>query len=184
MSASFLYVYRGSQILEPLITKRIAKYITELYYKNKTCKELCSSLVMLSKRRAQSDEVFQSPTSSVLQVILELVRQCTDYLETLEIDDQFLLIQTLLDISEGKVYLSLSTSLEQMNIENERTHLILRLVKMKEDQNDIKGAALTSQEVNIEVANTLTSREKAEFLLEQVRYSFLYFQSHRSICAN
>lgn len=71
-----------------------------------------------------------------------------------------------------------------MNIENERTHLILRLVKMKEDQNDIKGAALTSQEVNIEVANTLTSREKAEFLLEQVRYSFLYFQSHRSICAN
>ena len=71
-----------------------------------------------------------------------------------------------------------------MNIENERTHLILRLVKLKEDQNDITGAALTSQEVNIEVANTLTSREKAEFLLEQVRYSFLYFQSHRSICAN
>jgi hypothetical protein len=39
---------------------------------------------------------------------------------------------------------------------------------MRESVGDIKGAADASQEIQVEVTNSLTSEEKAEFLLEQV----------------
>ncbi|KAK8793484.1 hypothetical protein WA158_004843, partial [Blastocystis sp. Blastoise] len=106
-------------------------------------------MVMLSKRRSQHDDVIHN-----------LVKQGTEILDSLEGDDSFKLINTLLDISEGK-----------MTIENERTHLVLRLVAMKESHGDIQGAATTSQEISVEICNTLSPREKAEFLLEQIRLS-------------
>ena len=39
---------------------------------------------------------------------------------------------------------------------------------MKESRGDVEGAAAASQEIQVEVCNALSSREKAEFLLEQV----------------
>lgn len=41
-------------------------------------------------------------------------------------------------------------------------------MRMKESKGDIQGAALASQEIQVEVCNALNSRDKAEFLLEQV----------------
>ena len=43
---------------------------------------------------------------------------------------------------------------------------------MKESKGDIDGAAAASQEIQVEVCNALSSREKAEFLLEQVLTPF------------
>lgn len=40
---------------------------------------------------------------------------------------------------------------------------------MRESRGDLAGAAAASQEIQVEVCNSLSSREKAEFFLEQVR---------------
>ena len=41
---------------------------------------------------------------------------------------------------------------------------------MRESRGDLEGAAAASQEIQVEVCNSLSSREKAEFFLEQVRF--------------
>ena len=53
-------------------------------------------------------------------------------------------------------------------MEANRAHLIRELMQMKESKGDIEGAALASQEIQVEVCNALSSYEKADFLLEQV----------------
>ena len=59
-----------------------------------------------------------------------------------------------------------------MYLEGERTSLIREVMRMKESKGDIDGAAAASQEIQVEVCNALSSREKAEFLLEQVLTPF------------
>ena len=56
----------------------------------------------------------------------------------------------------------------QMFLEKERAQLIREVMRMKESRGDVEGAAAASQEIQVEVCNALSSREKAEFLLEQV----------------
>ena len=60
-----------------------------------------------------------------------------------------------------------------MYLEGERASLIREVMRMKESKGDIDGAAAASQEIQVEVCNALSSREKAEFLLEQVLTPFL-----------
>lgn len=57
-------------------------------------------------------------------------------------------------------------------MEGERASLIREVMRMKESKGDIDGAAAASQEIQVEVCNALSSREKAEFLLEQVLTPF------------
>ena len=59
-----------------------------------------------------------------------------------------------------------------MYLEGERASLICEVMRMKESKGDIDGAAAASQEIQVEVCNALSSREKAEFLLEQVLTPF------------
>ncbi len=59
-----------------------------------------------------------------------------------------------------------------MYLEGERASLIREVMRMKESKGDIDGAAAASQEIQVEVCNALSSREKAEFLLEQVLTPF------------
>ena len=59
-----------------------------------------------------------------------------------------------------------------MYLEGERAFLIREVMRMKESKGDIDGAAAASQEIQVEVCNALSSREKAEFLLEQVLTPF------------
>ena len=61
-----------------------------------------------------------------------------------------------------------------MYLEAERAHLIRELMRMRESKGDIAGAAEASQEIQVEVCNSLNSAEKGEFLLEQVRPSTIY----------
>ena len=57
-------------------------------------------------------------------------------------------------------------------MEGERASLIREVMRMKESKGDIDGAAAASQEIQVEVCNALSSRKKAEFLLEQVLTPF------------
>ena len=59
-----------------------------------------------------------------------------------------------------------------MYLEGERASLIREVMRMKESKGDIDGATAASQEIQVEVCNALSSREKAEFLLEQVLTPF------------
>lgn len=59
-----------------------------------------------------------------------------------------------------------------MYLEGERASLIREVMRMKESKGDVDGAAAASQEIQVEVCNALSSREKAEFLLEQVLTPF------------
>ena len=56
----------------------------------------------------------------------------------------------------------------QMYLEAERARLLRELMRLRESKGDIAGAAAASRELQVEVCNSLSSREKAEFLLEQV----------------
>ena len=84
-----------------------------------------------------------------------------------DFDTKMALLKTLLDISDGKVAFPLFFYL-QMFLEKERAQLIREVMRMKESRGDVEGAAAASQEIQVEVCNVLSSREKAEFLLEQV----------------
>ena len=84
-----------------------------------------------------------------------------------DFDTKMALLKTLLDISDGKVAFPLFFYL-QMFLEKERAQLIREVMRMKESRGDVEGAAAASQEIQVEVCNALSSREKAEFLLEQV----------------
>lgn len=55
-----------------------------------------------------------------------------------------------------------------MYLEGERALLLRELMRLRESRGDLEGAAEASREIQVEVCNALTSREKAEFLLEQV----------------
>ena len=59
----------------------------------------------------------------------------------------------------------------QIFLEGERAFLLRRLMEMRESRGDLEGAAIASREIQVEVCNALSSREKAEFLIEQVGLS-------------
>lgn len=52
-------------------------------------------------------------------------------------------------------------------------------MRMKESKGDVQGAALASQEIQVEVCNALNSRDKAEFLLEQVTLFLICYDQIR-----
>ena len=60
-----------------------------------------------------------------------------------------------------------------MFLEGERALLLRRLMSMRESRGDLEGAASASREIQVEVCNSLSSREKAEFLLEQVYFMLI-----------
>lgn len=103
------------------------------------------------------------------QVITAVVKKGISYLPQIEdFDTRMTLLQTLLETSEGKVGCWLWFLLRQMFLEGERALLLRRLMSMRESRGDLEGAASASREIQVEVCNSLSSREKAEFLLEQV----------------
>lgn len=78
--------------------------------------------------------------------------------EGLSREQRVSLIDTLRDISEGKIYLEL-----------ERAQLTRDLARIREDGGDVAGAAQVLQEVQVETVGSMTSQEKTEFVLHQMR---------------
>ncbi|KAK8823875.1 hypothetical protein WA538_001163 [Blastocystis sp. DL] len=141
---------RARLLLEPTISIRVTDRILDICHDAKDFAKLNASITLLSKRRSQHDDV-----------IAAVVKKAMSYLDTVSDEKEKMeLLQTLLDTSDGKMYL-----------EAERARLLRELMRLRESKGDIAGAAAASRELQVEVCNSLSSREKAEFLLEQIRLS-------------
>lgn len=85
------------------------------------------------------------------------------------------LIAALRDVSEGKVSTIGSAivvrllRLWQIFVELERARLTKMLSEIREKEGKISEAADLLQEVQVEIVGTMEKKEKAEFLLEQIR---------------
>ena len=112
---------------------------------------LCEHVVLLSKRRAQ-----------VKAAVSDMVKEAMLYVEAQQdMDKKIKLIETLNDVTEGKIY-----------VEIERARLVRQLVRIREGQGKIKEAAEILQTVAVETFGAMHKREKIAFILEQVRLCF------------
>lgn len=124
------------------------------------CKEkqnwvkLNSTIAVISKRRSQSKHT-----------ITAIVTEAYDYLSSVQwtdIDTKIELIKTLKDICDGKIY-----------VEAQSARLHLMLAHILESKNDISGACDMIQDVHVETYGSLTKKEKAEYILEQMRLNLI-----------
>lgn len=122
------------------------------------CKEksdwnrLNSTLAVINKRRAQHK-----------WAISAIVEESMTYLADLEdVEVKINLIKTLSDICEGKMY-----------VEAESARLHLMNAKILEEKGDIGGACDSIQDVHVETYGSLGKKEKAEYIIEQIRLNLL-----------
>lgn len=118
------------------------------------CKEasnwplLNENIILLTKRRSQ-----------LKQAVAKMVQECCSYVdETPDKETKIKLIDTLRQVTEGKIY-----------VEVERARLTHKLAKIREDENDINEAANIIQELQVETYGSMEKREKVELILEQMR---------------
>jgi 26S proteasome regulatory subunit N5 len=114
------------------------------------CKEynaLNENIVLLSKRRGLLKEA-----------VKKMVQKAMDLLDEIERDEKMKLIDTLLKITEGKIF-----------VEKQRARLSLMLAHIRESEGKIAEAAHILQSVQVETFGAMKKKEKTEFILEQMR---------------
>lgn len=129
-------------------TSRVLVAIVEICLEAKNWAALNEHIVLLSKRRSQ-----------LKQAVTKMVQECCTYVDkTPDKETMIKLIETLRSVTEGKIY-----------VEVERARLTHRLAKLKEEDGDISGAAIAMQELQVETYGSMSRREKASLILEQMR---------------
>ncbi|CAA3010337.1 26S proteasome non-ATPase regulatory subunit 12 homolog A-like [Olea europaea subsp. europaea] len=129
-------------------TRKAATDILKLCFDAGAWKTLNDQILLLSKRRGQLKQAVQA-----------MVQQAMEYIDqTPDLDTKIELIKTLNSVSAGKIY-----------VEIERSRLIKKLAKIKEEQGLIAEAADLMQEVAVETFGAMAKTEKIAFILEQVR---------------
>lgn len=106
-----------------------------------------STIALLAKRRAQFP-----------QAISKMVDAAVALLETLGEEEAASLVDTLLVVCEGKIF-----------VEVPRARLTRRRALAKEAAGDVKGAAEEIQDVQVETLGSMEKDEKLDFILEQMR---------------
>eukprot|EP00640_Fibrocapsa_japonica_P001353 CAMPEP_0113942926 /NCGR_PEP_ID=MMETSP1339-20121228/14958_1 /TAXON_ID=94617 /ORGANISM="Fibrocapsa japonica" /LENGTH=404 /DNA_ID=CAMNT_0000947617 /DNA_START=237 /DNA_END=1451 /DNA_ORIENTATION=+ /assembly_acc=CAM_ASM_000762 len=110
--------------------------------------QLNATLTLVSKRRSQSTKA-----------VLGMVQEAMGWIEeTPTPEAKLALLNTLRDITDGKIFL-----------EAERARLTRQLAALHEAAGRVDQAADVLQEVHVETYGSLDKREKAEFILEQIR---------------
>lgn len=132
-------------------TGKVLVAVVEVCHARKQYQSLNENLVLLSKRRSLLKE-------AVKQMVQRAQNILTNEKEPLEYDVKIALINTILNISEGKIYL-----------EKPRARVVLLLSKIREDEGKIDEAAKILQEVQVETFATMKVQEKTEYVLEQMR---------------
>lgn len=134
-----------------------------------TLKQLCVHMVRMC--REKSDWVKLNSTISVINkrrnqskfAVTAMVEECLTYIEqTPSKDVKVELISTLKHVCEGKMYLE---------AESARLHLMLALIW--EADGNIAGACEIIQDVHVETYGSLSKKEKAEYILQQIRLNLL-----------
>lgn len=132
-------------------------------------RQLCVHMVRLCRER--NDWIKLNSTVSVINkrrnqskfALTAVVDECLTYIEqtpseSVKVD----LIKALKDVCEGKMYLE---------GESARLHLMLALIY--EGNGDIGAACEIIQDVHVETYGSLSKKEKAEYILQQVRLNLL-----------
>lgn len=132
---------------DAISTAKLAIAIIKVCYQQKDWKNLNNYLHVLSKRRGQLRTVVQ-----------DFVKEAMSYLDSMEKPQKLELLDTLRQITEGKMY-----------VEIERARLTRILAKIKEDEGKIGEAADILQEIQVETFGQMDKLEKTEFILEQMR---------------
>lgn len=133
---------------DSLATSRLAVAIVRLCWQQHDLKALNANILVISKRRGQ-----------LKQAIADVVTEAMTFLDSMsDSGARVELITTLRTVTEGKIY-----------VEAERARLTRKLAAIREAEGKISEASETLQEVTVETYGSMDKREKADFLLEQVR---------------
>lgn len=132
--------------------KEVVLTLVRLCHECKDWGQLNATATLLAKRRGQQG-----------RTITAMVQECMQYIDDapskeIKVD----LIVALRDITDGKIF-----------VESERARLTRQLAAIKEADGDIIGATDVLQEVAVETYGALDKKEKAEFILEQIRLTLL-----------
>lgn len=107
--------------------------------------------------------VINKRDSLIKLVIVAVVAEATSYIETMPtVDLRIELIKALKDVCDGKIY-----------VEGESARLHFLLSKIYEARGDIDAACDIIQDVHVETYGSLTKKEKAEYILEQMRVTLV-----------
>lgn len=128
--------------------KEVSLHMIRLCRTKNDWEKLNSTLAVISKRRGQSKVAISAIVEESLKWIDETQSEAV----------KVALLTTLKDICEGKIY-----------VEAESAKLHLLLSNILEKNGDIAGACDMIQDVHVETYGSLDKKEKAEYILQQIR---------------
>lgn len=132
--------------------KLVCLHMMKMCKKKGDWTKLNAVILLIHKRNTQSK-----------MTISAVVAEALLYLEdTPSLEVKIELIKTLKEICEGKIY-----------VEGESAHLHFMLSKIYEGQGNIDDACDIIQDVHVETYGALTKKEKAVYILEQIRLNLL-----------
>ncbi|KAK4055718.1 proteasome regulatory particle subunit [Microbotryomycetes sp. JL201] len=128
-------------------TSRILVAAISLAFKANDYARLNEYISILSKKHGQ-----------LRQAVQKMVDEAMTYLDKLEGQTKLDLIETLREVTEGKIYLEVP-----------RARVTRLLSNIKEQEKDIVRASELMQELQVETFGSMDRREKVDFILEQMR---------------
>ncbi|KAK2195220.1 bifunctional 26S Proteasome non-ATPase regulatory subunit 12-COP9 signalosome complex subunit 4/Winged helix DNA-binding domain superfamily/26S Proteasome non-ATPase regulatory subunit 12/Proteasome component (PCI) domain/Winged helix-like DNA-binding domain superfamily/26S proteasome regulatory subunit RPN5 [Babesia duncani] len=131
---------------------KICTFVLQVLYDNKDYDNVNYYLLTLNKKRGQ----LKKSIMAMVDLAKGWIPQITD------MDRKLQLIESLNQITTGKMFL-----------ESQRAEIMFGLAKLKEEAGDIPAAAKIIQNVEVETFGSLGKREKAEYILDQMRIQLL-----------
>ena len=128
--------------------KEVCLHMVRLCYTKKDWEKVNSTLMVINKRRAQS----KIAISAIVDEAMKYIDETPSEVERVN------LITTLKEICEGKMY-----------VEGESAKLHLMLAQILEATGDIGAACDMIQDVHVETYGSLDKKEKAAYILHQIR---------------
>lgn len=129
-------------------TGRVVVAIVQICREANNWPALNEHIMLLCKRRSQ-----------LKQAVAKMVKECCTYVDqTPDKETKIKLIDTLRQVTEGKIY-----------VEVERARLTHKLAQIREEEGNITEAANIIQELQVETYGSMEKREKVELILEQMR---------------
>ena len=137
---------------------------------NKNLQEVNLQLIRLCREQNNWEKlnsilaIINRRSSQHKSALTATVTEAMSYLDsTPSLDVKIGLIKALKDVCEGKIF-----------IEGESAHLHFMLAKIyEEERNDMGLACDTIQDVHVETYGSLSKKEKATYILEQIRLNLL-----------
>lgn len=149
---ALLLIHQGEDMAS---TRKVLEGIVDICTECKEWKALEESVTSLSKRRGLIKESFKG--------MVKKAALCLDLpLARLPLDAKFSLFDTLLAVTEGRIF-----------VEKQRARLVLKLAHIRESEGKVAEAAKLLQEVQVETFGAMKKQEKTEYILEQMRMCLL-----------